>query len=268
MSILKGLFGGGSEVYEKAAKSAEEAGKEYGKYAEKERGAYSDYLREGKTDVSKYLEQGIGYTSPYRKAGEESLDVYKASMGLPSSAKYSDVLEMFHQSPGYQFALEQGQKARMAAAAAGGGALSGGLLKELTSYGQVMAEQEYGNWQQRLAGLTELGSKLSSQAQAETVGAGTTIGGYDIATGQLTGRSFEEQGATSANAMLEAAKLRAQGEMSDIGTMRSLIGDLAMAGGTILGGPIGGMLGKKLFGSSGTAAAGAGAGEGGLLGGL
>jgi hypothetical protein len=238
--MLNSLWGGGSDAYEKAAKSSEKAGDVYGKYAEKERGSYADYLKEGKSDIDKYLQQGMGYTSPYRQAGEQSLDAYKASLGLPSSSKYSDVLSMFHESPGYQFALEQGQKSRMAAAAAGGGALSGGLLKELTSYGQGMANQEFGGWQNRLQGLTELGSKLSSQAESETVGAGNTIGGYDLATGQLMGKSYEEQGSTAANALLEAAKLRAQGEMSDINSGRALIGDLAKVGGYMFGGAAGG----------------------------
>lgn len=47
--------------------------------------------------------------------------------------------------PGYQFRLEQGQRALESSAAARGGLLSGRTLKDLTAYGQGMGSQEYQN---------------------------------------------------------------------------------------------------------------------------
>lgn len=47
--------------------------------------------------------------------------------------------------PGYQFRMEQGQKALDRSAAAKGLTMSGAQLKALTEYGQGMGSQEYGN---------------------------------------------------------------------------------------------------------------------------
>jgi hypothetical protein len=47
--------------------------------------------------------------------------------------------------PGYQFALQQGNKSLQGSAAAGGVLRTSGTLKDLMSYGQDMATQQYGN---------------------------------------------------------------------------------------------------------------------------
>ena len=51
----------------------------------------------------------------------------------------------FNTDPGYQFRLEQGQKAMERSQAARGGLLSGGAIKAASDYNQGMASQEYGN---------------------------------------------------------------------------------------------------------------------------
>lgn len=61
----------------------------------------------------------------------------------PQFASPTNVTEQ--NDPGYQFRLEQGQKAIERSAAARGGLLTGGTLKDLTNYGQDLASNEYGN---------------------------------------------------------------------------------------------------------------------------
>lgn len=51
----------------------------------------------------------------------------------------------YQADPGYQFRLDQGTQALERSAAARGGLLSGGNLKDLTNYQQGVASQEYGN---------------------------------------------------------------------------------------------------------------------------
>lgn len=59
------------------------------------------------------------------------------------------------EDPGYQFRLQQGQKAIERAAAAKGGRLGGSTLKELMRYGQGLASEEagesYGRWAEQEA---------------------------------------------------------------------------------------------------------------------
>lgn len=57
------------------------------------------------------------------------------------------------QTPGYQFAVDQGNQAINRSAAAKGMLNSGGVLAELAKYNQGMASQDYGNQVNRLASL-------------------------------------------------------------------------------------------------------------------
>lgn len=82
--------------------------------------------------------------------------------------------------PGYNFRLQQGQKALDRQAAAGGRLYSGRQLQATQRYGQDYASNEFGNAYNRLAGLAglqqtatnQLGNQLSSYGQA----AGQSLG--------------------------------------------------------------------------------------------
>jgi hypothetical protein len=86
----------------------------------------------------KGLDQTRTDNAPYLQAGYGAL-----SSMQDKSFNHSFGAEDFHQQPGYQFAMEQGQQALERSAAAKGGALSGGTLKALTQYGQNTADQQY-----------------------------------------------------------------------------------------------------------------------------
>lgn len=71
-------------------------------------------------------------------------------------SKLNDLLTdptKIQQTPGYQFALDQGNQAINRSAAAKGMLNSGGVLAELAKYGQGMASQNYGNQVNTLADL-------------------------------------------------------------------------------------------------------------------
>lgn len=70
--------------------------------------------------------------------------------GLPSTFSYG--AKDFQVDPGYQFALEQGQQAIQRSAAAKGGLVSGGALKDLSAYTTGMASQQYGTAYARAQG--------------------------------------------------------------------------------------------------------------------
>lgn len=64
--------------------------------------------------------------------------------------------EDMQRDPGYQFRLQEGQKALERSAAARGGLLSGGFAKGLERYAQDVGSQEYGNVYQRALGENQL----------------------------------------------------------------------------------------------------------------
>lgn len=63
----------------------------------------------------------------------------------------------FKATPGYQFALEQGQAAIDGSAAARGNVFSGATLKAQQEYGTGLANQEYNNFLNRLTGQASQG---------------------------------------------------------------------------------------------------------------
>lgn len=77
---------------------------------------------------------------PWRKAGAEALT------GMGNADFQRDFTSAdFQKDPGYDFRMQEGQKALERSAAARGGLNSGGTLKALSRYGQDYASNEYGN---------------------------------------------------------------------------------------------------------------------------
>ena len=92
--------------------------------------------------------------SPFRGAGGQGLDAYMFNMGLgPRPDGYTG----FQATPGYQFQMDQGTQAVNAMAGARGGLNSGRTLQDLSRFGQGLANQEFGGYMNRLAGLTDMG---------------------------------------------------------------------------------------------------------------
>lgn len=72
----------------------------------------------------------------------------------------------FKATPGYEFQLAEGKKAIERSAAARGMALSGNTLKDLTRFRMGTANQEYGNYLNRLAAMSGAGQTATGQAFA------------------------------------------------------------------------------------------------------
>lgn len=97
------------------------------------------------------------------------------------------------QTPGYQFAVGQGNQAINRSAAARGQLGGGGVLAELAKYGQGMASQEYGNELNRLSQLMGQSQQFGLQSgyympEQYTVGMG--IKGAGAGFGPGTGTAF------------------------------------------------------------------------------
>lgn len=82
---------------------------------------------------------------PFRDAGLSVLPELQSGLAPGGEFNKNFTLADFNEDPGYQFRMDQGQKALEASAAARGGALSGGALKAISQYGQDYASNEYSN---------------------------------------------------------------------------------------------------------------------------
>jgi len=111
-------------------------------------GEASKYLTQGADKAAGYYGQaGAGY-DPAIERITRGYDAYSDAAGVNGPGGYDRARSNFQTGPGYQFAMDQGLEA---AKRASGGVYSGGLLDELTKRGQGYANQEWGNYMQRLS---------------------------------------------------------------------------------------------------------------------
>jgi hypothetical protein len=93
-------------------------------------------------------------------------------MNLPSGVtpnQPTGKIGSFQASPGYGFVRDEGMRGIERSAAARGGAFSGNALRGLSTFNSGLASQEYGNWWNRLAGLS--GTAQSGAGQLGQLGA-------------------------------------------------------------------------------------------------
>ena len=117
------------------------------------------------TDVQRDIfERQVQLQEPWRQAGINALGRMQSG----------DV--MGYMDPSYKFRLDEGLKALQRTAAARGGLLSGGTMKEAMRYGQGLASTEYGNAYNRLASLAGVGQTATNQMSGAAGTYGSNVG--------------------------------------------------------------------------------------------
>lgn len=144
---------------------------------------------------------------PFRDAGISVLPELTSGTAPGGEFNRNFTLADFNQDPGYQFRMDQGQKALESSAAARGGALSGGALKAISQYGQDYASGEYSNAYNRFNNdQTTRFNRLSAlagtgQTATNTTGTLGTQTASDIAQNTLASGNAQAAGYVgSANA--------------------------------------------------------------------
>lgn len=176
-------------------------------------GAEQSALADVKTQMSPYTKAGAGAT--YSLA-----DLY----GLPTPSNpnggqpLSDSsLAAFRNSPDYEFARQEGEKAVQQSAAAKGGLLTGGTEKDLTTFGQGLASQQFGNYFNRLLQLSQMGQSAAGTVSSADVNTGADIAGIYQNTGRGVATTQLAAGDAQARGTLGAAGARATGITSAAG---------------------------------------------------
>ena len=169
----------GASASSSAAKSARRAQEEAAARLAAASGVAANEVRAGTADAVSAAQDGttqaLGYLEPYRTGGAADYSALRNAVGTT-----------FQESPGYQFALDQGVNAIDHAAGARGMLNSGSRLRELTRFGTGLANQEYNNWRSSLSQLAQMG-----------VGAATGSAGI-AQQGGNTAAALAAQGANNA----------------------------------------------------------------------
>lgn len=143
---------------------------------------------------------------PYRDEGTRALSTYSGALGLNGPEGTAQAQSQFQAGPGYQFAMDQGNKAALRGASAAGMLNSGNTLTALTQFGQGLANQEYGSWLDRLNGVSSQG------LQATDAKAGLNRDQSNIYQGYADNRLGLESGITQGTMGInnETAKVQEQ----------------------------------------------------------
>lgn len=113
-------------------------------------------IQQGNDLQWRMFEQNRRDIAPYREAGTNALQLYNDI--LLGKKDYSP----FYQSPDYAFAQQEGQKAIDRAAAARGQYFSPSTMTALAEYNQNLARSGYGEYMNRLAGVSGIGQTATN----------------------------------------------------------------------------------------------------------
>ena len=124
----------------------------------------------GQISQSQYNQTRADY-APWLGVGQNALTSLSALNGVanpllsPEENKkvYDNALANFTTTPGYEFRVNEGNKAIERSAAAKGGLLSGATLKGIDRFTQDYASNEYGNYLNRLGNLAGVGQVATNQ---------------------------------------------------------------------------------------------------------
>ncbi|MDT1061196.1 hypothetical protein RM190_04945 [Paracoccus sp. CPCC 101403] len=144
-----------------------------------------------------------GSTS-YRVGGQTFNTLEEAQAWARANPTGGTAYRGFQETPGYQFQFDQGTDAVNALAGARGGLRSGRTMQELNTFGQGIANQEYGNYLNRLSGLTNMGTGAAAnqasagQNYASNAGNALMAGGQAQANGAINGANAISGGINNA----------------------------------------------------------------------
>jgi hypothetical protein len=114
----------------------------------------------------------------------------------------------FDNSPGYKFALQQGQSAINRQAAASGGLYSSNTLAALNNYAQGTASQQYQNYVSNLMQQAGMGSSGAAQLGAQGTQVGQNVGNNIMTAGAANAAGQLGQGNAFSNAIGSVANNR------------------------------------------------------------
>lgn len=261
-------------------------------------GAWAPYQTAGTSALNQLMSGNNAGTAGYASAraaydplaalGDQygkSTSLYQDSLGVNGAAGNQNAVNAFQAGPGYDFTLGQGLDAINRRRAASGMMNSGNADIDALKYGTGLANQTYGDWQNKLAGfvnpqLQAVGGAASGRAGVDAAGAQsainslTNVAGLGInATNQQTAQQIADAsryvgtvgtglqgqlGAQTAayNGQMQSAGTVGQGMVAGAQAQSSALNNLLQAGASLGGAALSGGFGG-LTGAAGSAVPGA-----------
>lgn len=134
--------------------------------------------------------------------------LYQDSLGINGAAGNANAVNSFQAGPGYQWQLDQGNQAINRRRAAAGMLDSGNADVDALRFGQGLANQTYGSWQDRLAGFVNPELQATSAVASGRAGIASGLGQNtaNIVGQDTLSRLGLEQGVTQGQAGVNTAQ--------------------------------------------------------------
>jgi hypothetical protein len=181
-------------------------------------------------------QQAAGAYAPLTALGQKyggATDLYLGALGVNGPQGTAAAQQAFQAGPGYQFQQDEARKQLEASAAARGGLLSGNAATALQDRGSQIANQEYGNYLNRLQGF------VAPQLQA-TQGAAQGLGNIYSQQGQQQANLLSNLGAAQTGLLGNVTG----GQVGALGTSTAgqagVLGNVAQGQVNVLGNVTGG----------------------------
>jgi len=184
-------------------------------------------VNQGFGDAANSVRQGIGTLNPWVQQGSAANAMQGNALGLNGAAGNQAATSAFQASPGYQWQVDQATDAAARKANALGISASGNTLDALTRLGSNLANQEYGNWYDRLTGVSTQGQSAANSQLAGYQNLGNLQAQQGSALAQL-GQNYAQNQASAYN---DVGKTLASANMTQgtgtAGLYQGLAGNMA-----------------------------------------
>lgn len=141
-------------------------------------------FQRGIDEIRGFTEQGQAGFQPFLTGGTGAFEQQQALLGLLGPERGAEAIASFQESPGQQFLRERGQRALTRNAGAIGGLGGGNVRSALVQQGVGFAQQDFGNFFNRLAGLSGQGLQAAGGLGQLGAQAGRSIAGLLGSQGQ------------------------------------------------------------------------------------
>lgn len=198
---------------------------------------YDQLAGQARGDLNASTDKAIGYVAPYASAGDGALQQYLDAIGVNGADAQKRFHSGFMDDPGFQAALDQGQRQVEHSALVGGYGNSGSHMKELFQFGENQRLGAFNSRLDRLSQLSNLGLTASGQAGGFESGRGSGLA--QIALGQGKNAMDAAMGIGAANAKGITGEASAwNGALSGLGSAAMIYGagQKGSGGGGNLGG--------------------------------
>ena len=143
----------------------------------------SDAIKAGQSQANEAIKQGLttatNQLSPWTTTGVPANADQADLLGLNGQDAANAAMAKFQQSPGYQWQLGQGLRAVDAGAASQGMLRSGATLKAEQTFGQGLADTDFGNYWNRLNQLSSSGLTAAGGIASAAMGGAKDIAQTD-----------------------------------------------------------------------------------------